>query len=484
MHRAKIDARLRYHPRAAMNPDPRSELEGASAPPPPLPVAALARRARNAKSAKDRHDVAETSVEALDALSTLDGEATAPGTLQALVMLGSIVRKDPVRWDAVTARAVEAARALASARGDADLEAKRLLVQALHARGEYVYSKVDIVAARSIFGEAVSLARDVAMATSSTAADVNLRVSVLGWLETVETAAGSPRPEALAEADTVIRARLPSASGPEERSYLIGRLASIHDTMAVRCEVAEPERSRRLREEAMRLRQESLASAKGGDRPTLERGVARIRDGDTLDAALDPAGALVAYESAIAELRRFATESPSNVRAPRLVSVALNRMGEIHERAGRLDAARTCYEEALAMRRAARAARPEDASARRDLSISLRLVARLSLREGRVPTATAHAEELAVLSRERASEEAESAITQEDLIEALEMLAEVRLAQGDRPAAAALLREAVGRVGPLEARMPSLAAPLERMRGRLGSLEDDIRVAQPARPGP
>ena len=109
----------------------------------------------------------------------------------------------------------------------------------------------------------------------------------------------------------------------------------------------------------------------GVDAADRMRSVALVERGDSLLAAGNREGALVAYEESLEIARRLAEADPGNTGWVHDLSVGLDRIGEMRDNAGDGDSALAAYQESLEIRRRLAEADPGNARWARDVSISL-----------------------------------------------------------------------------------------------------------------
>jgi tetratricopeptide (TPR) repeat protein len=119
----------------------------------------------------------------------------------------------------------------------------------------------------------------------------------------------------------------------------------------------------------------------------LQAGVARIKLGDLLGNPNlpnlgRPDEAMAHYEEALAALRALDAAVPNNQRVRRYVGLDFERLGTMHEAAGRWAAAREAYHQSFEIRHALAAAAPQHTDIQRDLAIGFEKLGNLQRAEG------------------------------------------------------------------------------------------------------
>jgi len=239
----------------------------------------------------------------------------------------------------------------------------------------------------------------------------------------------APDPEfALAEAD-----RRASHAHANPRSVALALLQAVEGRLAEGGSRDAIEIARR----AVRLLEEKTPN----DRSTYAAAVSALSRAEQEDG--DLIAALQHTETELRIRRQAADDVRSSPKAPRSLSLALKRLGDLHLQIGKSAEARSAYEQALQIDRKSLKAYGESPQTLRDLSISLDRVGDVHLQAGELAEARAAYEESLEIARRLLKAYGESPQTLRDLFISLNRVGDVHLQAGELAEARAVYEESL-----------------------------------------
>jgi tetratricopeptide (TPR) repeat protein len=341
---------------------------------------------------------------------------------------------------AATLESLATVRALVARNPDTEV-LRRDLHGALIRAGEVLRGELKFNEAAGLFTEALAIGRAfAATAPGSTDALEEVAMALDGLASCARyrgDAAGSVA--AFREVIELRRGLVARVGGTSSRRSLSAGLLDLGDSLR---DTGDLEGASAAYTEALAVSQALVADDPGSMPDRRNASLMTERLGDCARARGDPDGALAHYRETLAA-RREALAHDRNATTLWDVSLALDKIGDLHLNRREAGKARPLYEESLGISRALVALDPTSRVARRDLTVSITKVGQVNEAAKDLDRALELYDEALAIRRALLAESPGEALAQRDLSVTMTIAGRARFTMGDIEAAERLFAEAL-----------------------------------------